>query len=159
MKWVQKTANGTDGIPYWVWKENAHSLAESIAFILNDSLLLGKVLVSFKFWKIVHVAKCSNPESFNDFRPIAITSWCRDYLSILLWKTPSDKVITIGYLQIGFRKGCSTSTALVALQYQVASFDEQGYDYTRIMSIDFLILYTSLQILSSSEKLMAKNHA
>ena len=84
------------------------------------------------------VAKCSNPESFNDLRPISVTSGVSRLFDRIIMKNSLRQSYCDWFSsnKHGLRKGCSTSIALVTLQNQVGSFDEKVYGYTRIMSID-----------------------
>ena len=67
-------AEGPDGIPAWLLKENADILAKPIADILNSSYWEGKLPSSWKSADIVPVPKQKPAKDVNkDLRPISLT--------------------------------------------------------------------------------------
>ena len=138
LKRLKQTATGPDQIPYWVWKENAHSLAEPVLKILNLSILQTKVPSLLQTAKIVPIAKCKAPMGPEDYRPISITPVISRFFERIIMKNfiSAQYNSWLPKNQHGFRNSASTTTAMICLQQEIASFQKSKADYIQILSID-----------------------
>ena len=67
-------AEGSDGIPNWILKENADLLATAVTDIINTSYKESRLTCSWKFANIVPIPKAKPVRNVNkDLRPISLT--------------------------------------------------------------------------------------
>lgn len=134
---LKKTATGSDGIPYLVWKDNAHILAPSVMSIFNASLSQCKFPTIWKEANIIPIPK-NTPATEENLRPVSITPVIARLFEKLVYKfclkEPYHR--SIDEDQFGFRTHGSTTGAVVHLQNTLHKFQNEGYDYVRIFSID-----------------------
>ena len=69
----KNSASGPDGIPHWVWKENAEILAPVITVIWNLSLRKHTWPSAWKQANINPLPKVHTPLEYQDFRDINVT--------------------------------------------------------------------------------------
>ena len=115
---TRDTALGKDGIPAWVFPENAHNFTFTLKRIIDHCFAQGKLPAGQKIPKVLPLPKVATPGNLIDLRPIAITPIIARVLEIILIKS----FVTTNYeekieaRQHGFRVGASTVSALTWLQ-------------------------------------------
>ena len=68
-------AEGPDGIPNWILKENADLLATAVTDIIYTSYKKSRLPSSWKFANIIPIPKAKPVRNVNkDFRPISLTA-------------------------------------------------------------------------------------
>ena len=83
---IKKTASGPDGIPYWVWRDNALLLAPVVTFIWNLFLYSYTWPEAWKESNISPLSKVDIPSQHQDSRGINVTlviPRCFEKLSIV----------------------------------------------------------------------------
>ena len=111
---TRDTEPGKDGIPAWVFPENAYNLTFPLKHIIDNCLELGKFPSCLEISKVIPLPKVATPGSLNDLRLIAITPiMCR-----IMEKILSNSFVATNYeekieaRQHGFRVGGSAENAL-----------------------------------------------
>ena len=72
---IKKTANGADGLPYWVLNECAAELGDIVADLMNLFINKGNVPASWKHAHVTPVSKVAKINSPADLRPISLTQF------------------------------------------------------------------------------------
>ena len=70
---MHKTSTGSDGIPYWVFKECAGELCVIISVLINFSINEGCVPSVWKHAVITPASKVQPVTNVSDLRPISVT--------------------------------------------------------------------------------------
>ena len=74
MKCIRGTATGPDPLPFWIFKDNAHNLAEIYCYMFDLCLEQG---IFPEFWKLAKkspLPKVSSPKQPKELRPVCVTS-------------------------------------------------------------------------------------
>ena len=135
---LKKTASGSDGIPYWVFKYCAVQLTPVITKLINNTLNSGRPPTAWKSALVTPIQKTSSVKSFSDLRPISVTP----ILSRLVEKLVVRKYIIPALPpelisdQFAYRPTGSTTAALVSLTHIVAQRLE-SCNYVRCLLIDY----------------------
>ena len=136
---TRDTAPGKDEIPAWFFSENSHNLTFPLKHIIDHCLAQRKFPACLKISKVIPLPKIATPGSLNDLRPIAITPIMSRIMERILIK----RFVATNYeeknetRQHGFRVGGSTENALIRLLNDCRHFESVGFDYVRIISLDF----------------------
>ena len=135
---LKKSAVGHDGLPYWVFRSNAHVLALPMMHIYNLCLRQAMFPDLFKIAEIRALPKKSKVTSLDDLRPISVTPILARHFGRLIY----TKYIKRAYnkwlepLLFGFRQQSSTEYALLRILHECRVLEANGCDYARIMSVD-----------------------
>lgn len=137
LKHLKATAPGPDDLPYWIYRDNAHDIAFALTHIFNRSLSTGVFPEQWKTAKITPIPKTSNATIPNEFRPIAVTPIIARTFERLVHKHYISKIYnnSLPPTQFGFRKGQSTTTALIKTLNDIHRSDID-VDYTRVITLD-----------------------
>ena len=132
-------APGIDGIPNWIFKKHARTLAPSITALFNCSLRTMKVPMLFKVANVTPVPKIENP-TLNDYRPISLTASLSKILERLVmrrWILPSISP-SLDPLQFAFIPGVGkgTACALSLQQNIVLKYLDGTPGIVRMLQID-----------------------
>ena len=151
---TRDTAPGKNGIPAWVFRENAHNLIFPLKHIIDNCLAQGKFPTCLKKSKGYPLLKVATPGSLNDLRHIAITA----FMSRIMERIMIRSWVATNYKRVqgrerGFRVGRSTENALIRLQIDCHHFQSVGNDYVRIIS-----LYFSKAIDKAKHDLLVEKH-
>ena len=120
---TRSTAPGKDGIPAWVFRENAHNPTFPLKHIIDHCLALRKFPAWLKVSKVIPLPKVATPGSLNDLRPIEITpNRSRIMERILIKSFVATNYEKIETRQHGFRVGGSTKNGLIRLQNDCRHF-------------------------------------
>ena len=133
-------AEGPDGVPAWLLKENADCLAEPITDILNCSFREGCLPPSWKRADIVPVPKEKPVKEVNkDLRPISLTP--------ILSKVAEDFVVEefvrpailkeIDETQFGTVPKSSTTQALISMVHEWTKYTDGNGSSVRVVLFDF----------------------
>ena len=92
-----------------------------------------------KISKVISLPKVATPGSLNDLRPIAITPIMFRITERILIKSfvATNYEEKIEARQHGFPVGGSTENALIGLHNDCRHFQSVGFDYVRVISLDF----------------------
>ena len=151
---IKSSAAGPDGLPAWLFRENAHNLAEPLAHIFNASL---KSMIFPECWKIGRITPVPNvqrPKSHTDFRPVCITS----IISRLFERVVFDTFFSESYHknlpsdQFGFRRGYSTTFALLKLLHDIHQL-RSTQDYVRVITLDLSKAFDTVSHISIIDSL------
>jgi hypothetical protein len=120
---VKSNAVGLDGIPLKFIKLFLSGIISPIAHIFNTTISSKTYPSAWKLSKIVPVAKVKDPCRLKDYRPISILP----ALSKALEKIMKDQIVDfcnernlLDRYQSGFRRGHSTTTALLKITDDIA---------------------------------------
>ena len=70
---IKKTANGPDGLPFWVWRDNCTTLAPVVTALWNKSLSSYTWPTAWKGANINPLPKVATPVQYSVFRGINVT--------------------------------------------------------------------------------------
>ena len=114
---LKKTTVGPEGLPYCLYRENAHNLAEPFTHIFNLSLSSTVFPETWKISCINPIPKCLCPSEFSDLRPICLTPFTSRVFERVVFDSFVSKRYhsTLSNDKLGFRKGSSTTCALIKL--------------------------------------------
>lgn len=113
-----KKSNGPDGFPTSVLKDNIQKFSSILSHMFNQILCSGIYPDCLKMSKVVPIFKSGESNNPCNYRPISTLSVFNKVFEKLLVKRILefyDKYDVLYKYQYGFRKGCSTSTAIVEL--------------------------------------------
>lgn len=124
-----KKSNGSDNFPTSVVKNNAVKFSNILAHLFNQMLEEGTYPECLKIAKVTPIFKCGETTDPCNYRPISTLSVFSKILEKLLVKRIVkflNKHNILYKFQYGFRKGCSTSTAMVELvDYLIGKIDNK----------------------------------
>ena len=149
-------AEGPDGIPAWLLKENADLLAKPITDILNCSYREGKLPLSWKNADIVPVPKQKPAKDVNkDLRPISLTP--------ILSKVAEEFVIQeyvkpailkeIDSCQYGSIPKSSTRQALISMVHAWTKYTDGNGSTVRVVLFDYKKAFDLIDHTILTEKL------
>ena len=138
LKRVKKTAQGSDPLPYWIFKHCFVELAPVIHHLYNLILATGISPNSWKHANVTPIVKVTPPKSFGDIRPISVTPILSRVFERLFVSKHLFNVIPQQLLQdqFAFRPTGSTTAALVYMDYHITRMLENA-DFVRCFLIDF----------------------
>ena len=139
MKLKPGTAQGPDGIPARVLKDNCDVLCVPLSIILNKSMNAGCVPQDWKLANVTPIFKKGSKSKPENYRPVSLTSIsCKLMESII-----RDQVVShleINYLikasQHGFMKNKSCTTNLLEFLEKITKIIDEG-DAADIVYLDF----------------------
>ena len=149
-------AEGPDGIPAWLLKENADLLAKPITDIFNCSYREGKLPLSWKNADIVPVPKQKPAKDVNkDLRPISLTP--------ILSKVAEEFVIQecvkpailkeIDSCQYGSIPKSSTTQALISMVHAWTKYTDGNGSTVRVVLFDYKKAFDLIDHTILTEKL------
>ena len=112
------TVSGKDGIPAWVFCENAQKLTFPLKHILDDCLAQVKFSACLKKSEVIPLPKDATPGSLNHLKPIAITG----FMSRIMETVSIKNFVVTNYdekveaRQPGFWVGEPTENVFIQLQ-------------------------------------------
>ena len=149
MNTISSTAVGVDGISIQMLKALSPYCIGAVTHLVNRSLISGSFPSSWKSSIVIPLPKISNPSLVSHFRPISILP----AISKVLEKVVAEQLATFmegeGLLsdtQSGFRKGFSTTTALLNMLDELMRAKDQGCN-SMVVSLDSVHLLMLLAIL------------
>ena len=154
---TKKTAAGIDGIPSWVYRENAHNIAEAVTYIFNKSLREMNFPEVFKLSSIHPVPKVNRPVEVKDFRPVSITPILSRIFERIVYSNYVSPMYNkwINPTQFGFRERCSTEQAVIKMLNDITVFRNEGADYVRVFALDMSKAFDNLSHRCIVESLMS----
>ena len=112
------SASGPDGIRSWYIKKFQIYLVEPLSAIFNLSLKTGVFPSAWKHAMITPLPKVNRPTSYNDLRPISLTSVIAKIFEKIVLKLISTNWRSIMNIdQFAYRPLSSTTCALTAIQH------------------------------------------
>ena len=144
---LKKTAVGYDQLPTWVFKDNAHILAEPIHSIYNRCLASSSFPNSLKRSRIIPVPKSAKVNDLNNLRPIPVTPVIARHFERLVYdnflKEPYNRWLSRN--QCGFRQGGSTEFALLKILDTCKNLDTSDHDYIKLIFLDLSKAFDRVQ--------------
>ena len=136
---TKDTAPGENGLPAWVFRENAHNLTFPLKHIIDHCFAHGKFPAGLKMTKVIPSPKTATHGSLNDLMPIALTPILSQIVERILIKSfvATNYEEKIELRQNGFRVRRSTENALMRLQNDCRHFQSVAFDCVRIISLEF----------------------
>ena len=129
MKLKPGTAQGPDGIPARVLKDNCDSLCVPFTIIFNKSMEAGCVPHDGKLANVTPIFKKGSKSKLKNYRPVSLTSICCKLMESII----RDQVVThleINYLikasQHGFMKNKSCTTNLLEFLETITKIIDEG---------------------------------
>ena len=149
-------APGPDGLPGWLLRDAADTLATPIASIISASLAEQAWPIFWLRADILPIAKVHPPSSIeSDLRPISLTCILAKVAERVLVGHLSKYIIPkIDTRQFGAIKNCSTTHALVSLLHQLHAAADSGKP-SRLLLIDFSKAFDRIDINILTAKLMS----
>ena len=122
------------------YKKNSTSLAPKLAVLFRDLLRRGSFPVCWRTANVTPIPKGSSPSIHpNDYRPISLTPVLSKIFERLLAKRMYnflDFNKLLPQSQFGFRRGLSTSDALLLINHDIQLSLDAGHE-ARLISLDF----------------------
>lgn len=115
---------GTDLIPLSILKKSLSVTLPYITDIFNFCITTSEFPNSWKMAKIIPIGKIDNPVTEKDYRPISILCALSKILESILSKQLNEYLNNhnlLCSLQSGYRKNCSTITALIKIEDDIRS--------------------------------------
>ena len=112
------SAAGYDNISMNIIKQSIHLIVELITHIINLSITNGVVPDKMKLARIIPVFKCNDQTQLSNYRPISVLLAFSKILERVIYNRMVhylDNYNILCHQQFGFRKGYSTSMALIRL--------------------------------------------
>ena len=103
-------------------KQSIHLIVEPITHIINLSITNGIVPDKMKLARVIPVFKCNDQTQLSNYRPISVLPVFSKILERLIYNRMVhylDSYNILCHQQFGFRKGYSTSMALIRLSDQL----------------------------------------
>ncbi|TWW53378.1 putative RNA-directed DNA polymerase from transposon BS [Takifugu flavidus] len=133
----------------------AAELGEPLQRVFNLSLELGKVPTLWKTSCIIPVPKKNRPSELNDFRPVALTSHLMKTLERLFLNLLRPQVQHAeDSLQFAYRDKVGVEDAIIYLLHRVHSHLDKGSGTARILFLDFLSAFNTIQSLVLQDNLL-----
>ena len=148
-------ASGPDNISPRLLRLCSYQLAAPFCDIFNWSLQSYTVPDTFKMSTIIPVPKKASPQSFNDYRPVALTSVImkcfesifKVFIQSLL---PSD----FDPYQFAYRKNRSVEDAVSLNIHEILDHLEKPNSYVRVLFLDYSSAFNNIIPKSLFEKLL-----
>ena len=138
-------AAGPDGIKPKFLKLCSDQIANVFTNIFNWSLELSIVPSCFKFSTIIPVPKKSNPQSLNDYRPVALTSVIMKCFEKLVLRYINNFLpIDFDSFQFAYREKRSTDDAIAINVHELLNHAEKSKTYSRILFIDYSSAFNTI---------------
>ena len=157
---IKKSAAGPDGIPHWVWKDNAQQLEPVITAVWNLSLRRHTWPLAWKEANINPLPKLDTPIEYQDFRGINVTPIIARCFERTVYQAFSKPVFVANLhpTQFAYRDGCSFTDALIRMQYNcLKPLDDPDTVAVRLFAMDFSKAFDNVDHFPLSEKLKALN--
>lgn len=113
---ISSNASGNDNMDVRFLKIVIHNIKSHIAFLFNNIIKSGLWPESWKTSLVCPIPKMSNCTNLNDYRPIGLLPALSKMLEIIMKVQMCDFIDKNSLdvdIQSGFRKNCSTTTALI----------------------------------------------
>ena len=136
-------ASGPDGICNRILKYCAHDFAPVFTDIFNFCLRKGILPDNWKLSSITPLPKKPNPQSNNDYRPIALTSVIMKCFERIM-KARILKHVKLEENQFAYRCKRSTKDACISLDHFVRSHLEKPNSYARILFVDYSSAFNTI---------------
>lgn len=145
---LKSNAQGVDGISLEMLLLTLPESLEAVTAIINSSIMTGIFPESWKLAMVRPIPKSNDPSSCQDLRPISLLPCLSKVLekavSLQLAKYLEDNNI-LPQKQSGFRKGHSTSTALLDVVDNLLGAQDRGM-VSILVLLDFSRAFDSLNI-------------
>ena len=118
------SAAGYDNISMNIIKQSIHLIVEPITHIINLSITNGAVPDKMKLARVIPVFKCNDQTQLSNYRPISVLPAFSKILERVIYNRMVhylDNYNILCHQQFGFRKGYSTSMALIRLFDQLST--------------------------------------
>jgi hypothetical protein len=147
---------GPDGLSSALLKYSAAELAEPVMEIINKSLSMGIIPISWKTSKVIPIPKpCSSPSTLVKYRPIACTSVLLKVVEHYVLKKLSPSLEAISDPnQFAYKKKRSTLDAVACLQHLITSSLDQGCVNFKCIFLDFSSAFNTICRQSILDKLL-----
>ncbi len=140
-----RKAPGPDNIPGRVLRDCAVELTDVFTDIFNISLSQAVVPTCFKATTIIPVPKKPSPSCFNDYRPVALTSyshevlWTASHATHQICPPPS-----LDPFQFAYRSNRSTDDAIANALHPALTHLDKTDTYVRLLFIDFSSAFNTI---------------
>ena len=151
---IKLSASGCDEIPAWLLRQCSYELAVIVSYIINCSVISGKVPSYWLNALVTPVPKVSKPTGFSDYCPISVTpliSRLTERIIVQRWillSVPPDMLRD----QYAFKPTGSTTAALIYFMHQVTKLLEEN-NYVRCLLIDFSKAFDKVDLIILVQKL------
>lgn len=124
-------AIGVDNIPLKILKMSLCVTLPYITDIFNFCIITCEFPIDWKVAKVIPIGKIENPVSVNDYRPISILPALSKVFESILTNQLNEYLSQENLLcplQSGYRKTCSTVTALIKIENDIKeALDKKKY--------------------------------
>ena len=154
-------AQGPDGVPAWLLKENADLLMEPVTDILNCSYLEACLPPSWKEADVVPIPKQKPIQDVNKhLRPISLTPILSKVAEEFIVETHVKPVLMrkIGDNQFGSVPRSSTTHALISMLHTWTKYTDGNGSTVRVVLFDYRKAFDLIDHSILAEKLMTLDH-
>ena len=131
-----KKSHGFDQVSAELLKMTAEIIAEPLTYIINTSILTGKVPDQWKKARVSPLLKKGDPTERSNYRPVALLCVAGMVLEKIIGQQVEEFFETnqlFGTFQFGFRKQKSTVSELISLFDQVMEAKDQGKEIALLL--------------------------
>ena len=159
---IKRTATGPDGIPFWVWKENAKILTPILSHIWNLSLHTHTRPMSWKRSNKNPIPKVDIPKEKSDYCGINITPVIARAFEKVVYNTFMKEAVeeNLSTTQFAYRESGNCTSALLTIQHFINKhLDNPDSEAVRVFAMDFSEAFSSVrhELLSYKLKLLPLN--
>ena len=142
---LKRTAQGPDGLPYWLWKDFAQPLAPIITKVFNLSIEQQCVPLMWKLANVNPIPKESPLTECNQSRPISLTNIMRLFeRAVYKQEIASVFKSVVGRDQFAYKEGTNTTDALIKCLHHWLKWLHEGAGSVRVISFEYKKAFDSV---------------
>ena len=126
---LNSSAAGPDDLPASIMKQVSNEYCIPLTHLINLSVLQGDFPSEMKLAKVLPIYKADNHQLIQNYRPISVLNFFSKVYERVIYNNLLDFIMENNILydkQFGFRKGHSTSHAIITLVNKVSKSLDEG---------------------------------
>ena len=126
---LNNSAAGPDDLPASIMKQVSNEYCIPLTHLINLSVLQGDFPSEMKLAKVLPIYKADNHQLIQNYRPISVLNFFSKVYERIIYNNLLDFIMDNNILydkQFGFRKGHSTSHAIITLVDKVSKSLDKG---------------------------------
>ena len=126
---LNNSAAGPDDLPASIMKQVSNEYCIPLTHLINLSVLQGDFPSEMKLAKVLPIYKADNHQLIQNYRPISVLNFFSKVYERVIYNNLLDFIMENNILydkQFGFRKGHSTSHAIITLVNKVSKSLDEG---------------------------------
>ena len=126
---LNNSSAGPDDLPASIMKQVSNEYCIPLTYLINLSVLQGDFPSEMKLAKVLPIYKADNHQLIQNYRPISVLNFFSKVYERIIYNNLLDFIMDNNILydkQFGFRKGHSTSHAIITLVDKVSKSLDKG---------------------------------